>query len=230
MLNVLKTISIGVALLFCSGAYASLFVVNEASDLDFAGDFVYAINFDASGMGPTIGDATFTNAPLGGVAPGMNISGFNATANALLNFPASSAQDSALASVMSSLVWALAISPGAITLDVEAGNTYRLQLMFGDRWADPRDFSVFAEGNLIANTDDPIWVRSRSQGYAMSTDITASDSQLNLDFLRGSAGDTNYYISALTVELVSKVSSPSTLLLLLGSIFAFAYTRRTKTK
>lgn len=230
MVKFIQTAVIASGLLLSSVVSASILVIDSADDLDFSGDFAYALNFDANGAGPTIGDAIFTNVPLAANAPGANITGFNRSANAFLNFGSATADDANLADVMSTLIWADVINPGAINLDVITGNSYRLQLLFADRWSDPRDYDVFAESILLGNTDDPVWVKSRTQGYAMIADIVATDGTLNLDFIRGSLGDTNYHISALTLEVVSEVSTPSTLLLFIGALFGFAYTQRSKSK
>ena len=200
-------------------ALANPFAVKSYEDLDFEGDFVYAVNFNGRGT-QTVGDAVFTNvfANGSGSPNGVDVNGFNRN----LNWGGASnlgntASDNALESVMRSIIWSAGISQGGFDVEVSQGTDYRLQLLFSEGCCNNRNFDVNVEDSsflgkvLGTSVGGSLWRSSPTQGYAMTWDFTATDTNLDIDLLRPNprTGDTNYHISGFTLErLGSSASTP----------------------
>lgn len=182
--------------------------ITDVSQLDFEGNFVYAVNFNGSGA-QRIQDATFTNVDQasGGAPSGVSISRFNQTAfwNGASNL-GTSADNNTLENVMRSLIWASSLDNGQIDMDVEVGAEYRLQLLFSEGCCNNRHFDVDIETSLMndeiigTSVGGTVWRSSTTQGYAIITEFTATDPVLDIDFSRHPPGDTNYHISGFTLE------------------------------
>ncbi len=189
-------------------------IVTDASQLDFVGDIVYALNFSGSGSS-VIGDAAFRNVGISGVgAPaGYTVSGFNADGawGGGINIGAGADND-ALDAVLATLFWTQGnaqYSPAAVTLPVTPGETYRLQFLTSENYAPMRWFHVQVEGNTywgeFKGTDygaDGNIIKSSARGYAMVVDFTAQDETLNIDFNRVGNAVGGYVLSGLTLERI----------------------------
>jgi hypothetical protein len=208
--QIFKAITI-IALSVPAVSYALPTIVTDANDLDFNGNFLYAVNFNGAGS-QTVGDATFTNvSEFGAGSPaGLTVSGFNDTDTwtGATNLGAS-ADNNNLESIMSSIIWSNELNQGNITAAVTVGVDYRLQLLFSEAIGDPRKFKVDIEEGGAVLSEKSEWVNSTSQGYAMSMDFSATDDLLDIGLSRGISGDTNYHISGFTLEVIN-VSEPGT--------------------
>ena len=112
-------------------AMAAPMIITDVSDLDFSGNFAYALNFNGSGS-QVIGDATFSNVSSNGTGSpaGVSVSNFNRdlTWGGASNL-GTSADNNTLESIMSSIIWSNGLNPGGIDLNVASGSDYRLQLL-----------------------------------------------------------------------------------------------------
>lgn len=223
------------ASLLCSSfsLCAAPIVVTDPSQIDFNGDFAYAINFFGFNYGDvSIGDADFINVLANGTfsPDGFSISGFNRHADwsggsNIGNAP----DDNALESIFRTIAWSGEVLAGSMNFDVLAGDSYKVQLLFSE-CCNNRNFSVSSEDGNFSERYNLAggFQGSATQGYLSSWEFTATDSELNIDFQRLQGGDTNYHISGLTVERISdsntgiKVPEPSTVAVLgLGLIGLF---------
>lgn len=219
-------------------AQAALQVITSPSQLDFSGDFAYAVSFGSPGGAAvaSIGDASFTGvlASGSGAPSGLTVSGFNInTAWGGASNLGSSADANALETVMSTIIWSNGLNPGNINLAVTAGTSYRLQLLFSEGCCNNRHFDVNVESGLltqeIAGTSfnaSNTWTTSSTQGYALTLDFTAADASLNINFQRHQPGDTNYHISGLTLERVTTVPEPTGLALAAAALVGAGVARR----
>ncbi|CAM3662573.1 PEP-CTERM sorting domain-containing protein [Rheinheimera salexigens] len=206
----IKSVFCSTLLLISTSVFAGPMVFTDFSQLDFYGNFDYALNFNGSGT-QQVGDALFTNvAANGSGAPaGVSITGFNRNTTWAGGSALGTGSDNdALEQILRSLTWSAGIATGALDLDIIIGNNYRLQLLFSEGCCNNRHYAVAAEGLLnevvkgTALDSSSVWKNSASQGYAMTLDFLANDSMLNIDFSRLTGGDTNYHISGLTLERV----------------------------
>lgn len=135
--------------------------------LDLDGQFVYAVNLSSAGAAGKIRDADFT----GDDAPGVTVTAggdipawFNN-----LNY-GDSPNDDVLEMVMSSIRWSAAAGdPPTVTLalgNLEAGATYKLQLLFAEQSSPTRAFDVLIDGTRRVREFNP----ARYQGGAGRTD------------------------------------------------------------
>lgn len=126
----------------CSGLKAderlTTGVFSSAAELDFEGDFLYALNCGAGAGGQRIGDATFTQARFGEGTPGVTLASFWSgfpVENALGTIGlrpqfGETADDAGLEEVLWSITFG---GKGTIKLEgLEVGKVYRLQLLWSD--------------------------------------------------------------------------------------------------
>lgn len=189
-------------------AVAVPLVITSPTQLDFTGNFEYAVNFNVTGS-ITIGDATFVNvlANGSGSPSGVTVTGFN---NNLVWVGASNLgatpEADALESIMRRIIWSNGLNPGSINATVTAGSSYKLQLLFSEGCCNNRHFDVSIEGALLSeingtsNLGGAVWQNSTTQGYALISEFVATDNLLNIGFNRNNySGDTNYLISGFTL-------------------------------
>ena len=225
------------ALLLISSAHAALLTITNPTQLDFSGNFVYAVSFGELGT-TTVGDATFTGVTTGSGSlnsppVGVTATGFNTNLNwSGASNLGSSADANGLETVMRSIMWSNGLNPGAINAEVTTGNQYRLQLLFSEGCCNNRHFDVNVENGLLTQeilgtaVGGAVWQNSSTQGYAMSLDFTAGDSLLNIALSRHTPGDTNYHISGFTLERLSTVPEPSSVALVGMALVGVVVSRR----
>lgn len=178
---------------------------DEDEGLDLTGDFAYALNI--GGFDAVVGDAEFVEATVDGGAP----SGVTIT-NAVNELPAwfqanfgDSENDLELATVAGSIRFGGDLS---VDLDVEAGQDYKLQLLFTEACCD-RGFDVTVEDQLVV---DNLHLPDLQNGVENSGEFgafyvgtfKATDDQLNIH-LGGQnprAADNLPTLAAVTLERV----------------------------
>lgn len=189
----------------------------NAEELDFSGDFVYAVNTGGPGENDfgdalTIGDAEFfdgTNA----AEQDLNDEGIAVTvANEILNWHApnygDTEDDDNLELVMQSIRWN--VPPGVdIALEVEEGESYKLQLLFAESCCD-RGFDIFMEEeevvtDLVVQTEQG-GINNQETGVVYSREFVAGDEELNIT-LGGSVGvpDNNPILNGFTLEKIDDI-------------------------
>ncbi|MCA9217012.1 MAG: PEP-CTERM sorting domain-containing protein, partial [Planctomycetales bacterium] len=193
--------------------------------LDLAGNFAYAINVGGPG-GNVVGTATFSDGSEAGMAGGSSAGASITDANEILEWHpdgeyGDTADDDNLEAVMTSIRWNQ--PPGLdIDLNVEAGQEYKLQLLFAESCCD-RGFDISIEGEVgvdnfnIQRTQGGI--NNGAMGVVYSHSFTASDDVLNINLggVNIDAGDNNPILNGLTLEVVPEPSGLSLILLgLLG--------------
>lgn len=112
--------------------------------LDFAGNFTYAVNVGPDGGAGNVGDAAFT---------GDNVAGVTLTADnniasggwGAVNY-GETESDANLSRVMNSIRWSAAPNVVRVTLRVEKGIEYKLQLLFHEDCCPGRGFNVVLNG------------------------------------------------------------------------------------
>jgi hypothetical protein len=177
--------------------------------LDFQGTFLAAVNARGAG-GFSIGNASFTNDT--GVITSENEIG-NWGANAPIGF-SGSVDDTALNTLMESIRWTATDGVGMETINASVGgltvgNTYKLQLMFGDAIAgNNRHFAVDINGDRVigdfaqdAHVGD---ATTSNLGVAVVHEFVATSTTLDV-VLAGTAlttpgNDLNPLLQGLTVE------------------------------
>lgn len=229
-MKILKSLVVCITFLIAQNAMASFVLFEDANELDFDGNFDYAINFHGTGT-QQVGDAAFTNVEEdgSGLPSGVVLTGFDRDFNwrGGSNLGAGADND-ALEQILQSLIWSQSIAEGFIDLDIIAGNGYRLQLLFSEGFSNNRNYTVNAEGILdesvvgVTLNSGSFWRNSSTQGYAMILDFVATDNVLNINMGRLQGGDTNYHISGLTLE---KVPSPQVISLLLLGLAVLSFAR-----
>jgi hypothetical protein len=198
--------------------YGSLGTFSGPGDLDLSGDFKYAV--DVGGGGGTVSGLAFTNDTVAGVtvtaenlaSPWSTKPEFGATAD-----------DNTLEGIMHGIRWTNATNGAPVSvlvdLDVTAGNTYELQLLWTENyWSGPnRTFDVSIEGALAVDELDIRVVTGQSGqpstlGAVYTHTLVAPDSQLNITLDPGSGSDPNPIINAFTLEDVTPEDEPGALI------------------
>ncbi len=171
----------------------------SASDLDFTGDFVYAVN--AGGSEATIGDVTFSD---GSIA---NDNIINAEHRIVEWYPdadyGDSQEDDTLETIMESIRWER--SPGvSLDLEVEPGQTYKLQTLFAELWTE-RGFDVYMDGEQIYSNlavyAEQGGINRKDTGVVFTHEFIAQDDQVTVQFRSDhSFPNTDNYLQAFTLE------------------------------
>ena len=180
--------------------------------LDFIGDFVYAVDMSGPG-GVTIGDAVFTS---DGTTPGFSVSAEHSytTWESRPGF-GSSSNDNALELLMHSIRWSGYQTPVTVTMEVEQGTYYRLQLLFYEQCC-RRGFDVLVDGMRIVDEYSP----EIEQGGRTGTSrpgaaiyhefvATSSTTTVELDGRSSSFGDNNPISNAVTLESLGESGDSS---------------------
>ncbi len=122
-------------------------VVNGPGDLDFSGDFVYAVNVFGAAAGP-VGDANFTDDSVTGV----RVTAPNSLADGAWSQPdfGNTTDADNLETVMRSIRWSdTNAQEKALALDLSGltpGQTYKLQLLFDEASNGSRGFDIALNG------------------------------------------------------------------------------------
>ena len=201
---------------------------NSAGDLDFTGEFVYALNAG----GPTmladekplvIGDAEFADATIARevcLLPGscltFNRDVFTAERSSPRWYPdadyGDTSDDQNLEFVMQSIRWES--NPGfSIDLAVEPGRAYKLQMLFAELWRE-RGWDIFIEGEEVVSDFIPYQeqggINKKDTGVVYTHEFVSSDTELNIRFT-GDAGviDKAPVINALTLEKLNEPTAPA---------------------
>ena len=207
---------------------------SSSTDLDFSGDFAYAINVGGPDLVDdiddiVIGDAQFTagtnddidDVDSAGNGVSMTVANqipdwFNV---ALTEFGDGTLDDDNLAFALQSIRWN--VPPGLdIDLEVEQGQAYKLQLLFGEQCC-IRGFDITVEGemvvdNLLVSDVQDGTVDQKANGINkgdtpvhFTYEFTAGDDVLNLNLggVLPGAPDNNPILNALTLEKIELITS-----------------------
>jgi hypothetical protein len=185
--------------------------------LDLQGNFAYAINVGPNGAVGKVGDAVF----LADDVAGVSISAQNQIAGYHNAVYGDSANDNNLERVIQDIRWSAAPNTVIVTLAVESGIQYNLQLLFADNGAN-RGYDILVEGNLevddfnpggVQGLDPETFLPVNNQGAVVSFEFTAADSELEI-ILDGNTvenfelSDLNPILNGLTLErLTASVDS-----------------------
>jgi hypothetical protein len=215
-----------------SGAIGGFTGGDAGEGLDMSGNFAYAINVGGPG-GAVVGDATFTDGSIAGMAGGSSPGATINVANEILAWhtPAygDSPDDNGIESVMQSIRWN--VPPGVnVDLNVTPGQAYKLQLLFAENCCD-RGFDITVEGELaVDNFNVQVTqggIANTAQGAVFSKEFVAGDDVLNI--LLGPsnplAPDNNAILNGLTLELVPE---PGSMTLAVLALLAMASRRQRK--
>ena len=231
-----KLITSALLLLSSANLFATPIVITDSSQLDFEGDFVYALNFFGSSH-TSIGDANFDNVGvrMGSNPDGFTMAGFNRNASWSAGSDIGSGADNdALESILSTIIWSGEVNMGAMSFNLLSGYRYKVQLLLSE-CCNNRNFSIASsDGQFYEEYQGDIWKSSTTQGYLSTWDFVATDAALNLDFQRMQiqGGDSNYHISGLTIEQLSQqepvtaVTAPSTMSILGVALLGLISRRR----
>jgi autotransporter-associated beta strand protein len=193
----------------------------SSSDLDFSGNFLYAVNVGGPG-GMTIGDAHFT----ADNAPGVNVTAQNIITNwgpGVANFDGGAGgsgggPEGALEQLMQSIRWT-ATSPGVnmqVQLDnLIVGQSYKLQLLFLDSGTGNRSFGIVVDGQtLVVDFNARTGTNQLGSAVVHVFEATSTSVTIILDGNLGlpSANDRNPILNALTLQAVTPAPAPSELL------------------
>lgn len=210
----------------CSFAQATSVTIDtftSTANLDFQGNFVYALTMNPNAAGTQIGDATFTNA-LGGTTPGVTESHQNYIQN-WHPYNYTGADATALGSVMQSIIWNYGSNGGYSGLslamnNLQIGQSYQAQLLFAEACCD-RGFDVYQNDALIANDFSPYSLNNYVYGSAFIRSSFVADAN-SVTFKFGYYGghpDRNPILNAATLERTSAaVDEPETLVMLLTGL------------
>ena len=190
----------------------------SAADLDFTGEFIYAVNVggpgdDDFGDPLTIGDAEFvegTNA----AELDLNDAGVTMTvANEILNWHApdygDTLEDDNLEFAMQSIRWN--VPPGVdLALGVEEGESYKLQMLFAENCCD-RGFNILVEGEEVVSDfivhQTQGGIANGEQGAAYTLELIAADDELNVTLGGSRVGvpDNNPILNVFTLEKIDAI-------------------------
>lgn len=182
---------------------ATVGTFDSAAQLDFSGNFDYAVAMGGAG-GQVIGSAAFTSEAVGGVQVGAENIAVNWAAGA--NFGAS-ADDVNLAGALASIRWSetAGIQDGlSLDLNVTAGEMYKLQLLFLETGFD-RGFDIAFEGVRTLDDFSPQALGATvagNKGAVVTYTFTASDPLFSvmLDGFGTGFGDKNPILNGFTLE------------------------------
>jgi hypothetical protein len=177
----------------------------SASQLDFSGNFSYAVTMGGAG-GQVVGSAAFTSEFTAGVQVGAENNIANWVAGA--NFGATS-DDVNLSGAMSSIRWneTNGHQDGlSLDLDVVTGDVYKLQLLFMEGCCD-RGFDVAFEGVRTLDNFNPNAMGANitnSRGAVITHEFTAGDPVFSvmLDGFATGFADRNPILNAFTLERI----------------------------
>jgi uncharacterized membrane protein len=123
--------------------------VGEGLDLD--GNFLYAVNFGAGGTAAQVRDAHFTPQN----AAGVSVTTSSGSWTFAVNFGDSQA-DNELEKVMSTFLYSGVTTPLGVSLaGLQAGQYYKLQLLFCEDHYVNRPFDVVVNGRVVTNDFSP---------------------------------------------------------------------------
>ncbi len=195
-------------------------VAHQAADLDFKGNFTYAVTMSGT-AGQVVGDATFTTVNTAGV----KVNAENFIQDWTVTNLGAGADDVALASAVGSIRWSETndrLDGVAVDLNVTPGDVYKLQLMFVEGCCD-RGFDVNFEGILTVDNYSP-----NAQGgslalngvAAITYEFTAEDSVFNitLDGFGTAFTDRNPILNGFTLERIPEPATGALSLLALGAV------------
>jgi hypothetical protein len=175
--------------------------------LDLEGNIVYAVNMRGEG-GHVVRGVEFTE--------DLDTDGFilEATHEVLAWATpdyGDSEDDDELEIIMESIRWSLAPDVVNIEMDVQSGQSYKLQMLFTESCCD-RSFDIVFEDELLFDDFtiyehhvDDIWsLPSRNDGVLITHEFTAGDAIASLQLGTGAPDfpDNNGHISAITLELL----------------------------
>lgn len=179
---------------------------DEGEGLDLQGVFVYAVNIGTPGAIGQAGDAFFTADDVEGftVEAGNQIPDWH-TANY-----GDSPNDDVIEQVMKSIRWSTSPAKVKIAMqNLEAGSTYKLQLLFAENCCAGRGFNIIANGETISANFIPAFYQGgpdvKTQGVVVTYEYVANSDQLEV-ILDGAAAtslainDHNAIINGLTLE------------------------------
>lgn len=192
---------------------------SSAADLDFSGEFVHGVNLGGAGENEfgdplVIGDATLAdgtnafNEDL--LSDGISITVANEIAEWHAPAYAEDTDDDLnLAFAMRSIRWN--VPPGLdISLPVEEGESYKLQLLFAESCCD-RGFDITIEDEMAVDNiiiqDEQGGINNQSQGVSFSHELVAGDDELNITLGGAVFGtpDNNPILNVLTLEKIDDI-------------------------
>jgi hypothetical protein len=145
--------------------------------LDLQGNFTYAVNVGPSGAAGKAGDADFT----GDNVPGVTVSASQQIATGgwgAVNYGATDA-DRTISTVMNSIRWTPSPGVVTVTLAVEAGVEYKLQILEHEECCPGRGFNIIIDGITEVTNLIPGFLQ-QGDTYPSNPDFF-SDSALHLE-------------------------------------------------
>ncbi|MBM3846926.1 MAG: hypothetical protein FJ405_11665, partial [Verrucomicrobia bacterium] len=187
--------------------------LDEGLDLD--GTFLYAVNIGTpAAPDPNVArDAAFTS---DSETPGVQVVAGNQIPNWHAPAYGDTDADNVIEYVMQSIRWSAAgsvIPSVTLTLDVETGSTYQLQLMFAEQCCAGRAFDILLDGALVVNEYNPSIFQggagNRTRAAVVTHRFVARNSQVTVTlFGEGITtpefNDHNAIFNAFTLELTDQ--------------------------